>query len=238
MNDFATRPAPSVAVRRIGQEQRSLVVVDGLLAEPEAMVDYAATEVRFAPLRAAANFYPGLRAAAPQPYVAALFGALRETLREVFRAPVDGSLRLTCALSLTTLSPERLNLAQRLPHVDTVEPGQLAILHYLGDPRHGGTGFFRHRSTGFETLDRERAPAYFAALEREVAEHPPEPDYVRGSTPLFEQTEAVEARFNRVVVYESQLLHSGLIDPASGLTDDPRTGRLTANAFLSWDAAA
>lgn len=34
------------------------------------------------------------------------------------------------------------------------------------------------------------------------------------------------------LIYRSRMLHAGSVDPACGLPDDPRTGRLTANAFF------
>jgi hypothetical protein len=236
--DYATDPEAAVEVLSIGAEAHRVVVVDGLLRDPGALVDFAAEQAQFSPLREAGNFYPGVRAPAPQAYAATLYAALAPVLRQVFGVDTEGRFKASCALSLATLEPERLNLAQRLPHLDTTDPRQFAVLHYLCDPRHGGTAFYRHRSTGFEAIDEARAPAYFAALNAEIeAQGPPSPGYVTGSTPLFEQTARVEARFNRVVIYRSQMLHSGLIDPVSGLAADPRVGRLTANAFFTFEHA-
>jgi len=234
--EFAPGEAPQVEVLRVGREDQPVAVIDGLLNDPAALVDHACGQARFAPLREAGNFYPGLRAPAPRTYVQALITALRPILGEVFGAPAGTRARVTCALSLATLAPEALNLAQRLPHIDTHEPRQLAILQYLCDPAHGGTAFYRHRSTGFETVGPDRAEAYLATLRGELdRDGPPAAAYVNGSTELFEQTACVEPAFGRVVVYRSHLLHSGMIHPRSGLSPDPRRGRLTANAFYIFE---
>ena len=42
----------------------------------------------------------------------------------------------------------------------------------------------------------------------------------------------VEAKADRVVIYQGSLLHSGIIPPDMPLSDDPRVGRLTANLFV------
>ena len=105
------------------------------------------------------------------------------------------------------------------------------MLHYLCEPMHGGTAFYRHRATGFETITRERLAAYMDSLQRELETNGPPPQYLTGSDSRFEQIEAVEARFNRVLLYRSQVLHSGSVN-AAALSDDPRHGRLTANAFF------
>jgi hypothetical protein len=236
LQDFAPGEGPQVEIRQIGHEAQPVAVIDGLLRDPAALVDYACTQARFAPLREAGNFYPGLRAPAPRTYVQTLITALRPILAEVFDVPPDARARVTCALSLATLPPERLTVAQRLPHIDTHEPRQLAILQYLCDPAHGGTAFYRHRQTGFETVGLDRSELYLTTLRGELdRDGPPAAAYVAASTELFEQTARIEPAFGRVVVYRSNLLHSGVIDPRSGLSPDPRQGRLTANTFFVFE---
>jgi hypothetical protein len=232
--DYGFAEKPVVEVRTIGEECEPLVVVDGAMRNPRALVDYAAEEARFAPLAEAENFYPGVRAPAPRGYPPKLLAQFRPVIDDVFEIPATARMRGTCALSIVTLEPEQLNLPQRLPHFDTVDPRQIAALHYLCDPRWGGTAFYRHRATGFETLSAERVEYYFTTLREEIAACPPTADYVRGDTDLFEETARVEARFDRLVIYRSRLLHSGVVDPSLGLSADPRRGRLTANAFFAF----
>jgi hypothetical protein len=224
-------PDPHVEVLRVGAEQHPVLLIDGLLTGAEGLVDFAADTAVFAPVRSAANFYPGVRAPAPGGYVRALIKALRPHLARVFGAPVDGQAHITSALSMATLPARAANLVQRLPHIDTTAPSQLAILHYLCGPEHGGTAFYRHRATGFEVIGPDRGPAYFAALRGEIAGEDGPGDYVVGSSDLFEQTAIVTPVFNRVIVYASNLLHAGML-PDRPLSLDPRLGRLTANTFF------
>ena len=56
--------------------------------------------------------------------------------------------------------------------------------------------------------------------------------YVTDGSPFFERIHASEGAFNQAVFYRGNLLHSGIIDNNADLPADPRTGRLTINAFF------
>jgi hypothetical protein len=226
-----TGPARDIVARRIGREGQPIVIVDGFHPAADALRD-AACGAPFGPAR---EGYPGLRAALPPDYLA----PLRDTIAGIF-AEVFGCRRsvrvLDMSFSMVTTPPERLTLEQRLPHVDSVEPNRLAMVHYLGTDDLGGTAFFRHRSTGFETLDAVRAPDYLAALSAELKEcGPPPPAYITDGAPLFDRIDCIEPRFNCAIFYRSALLHNGQIDAARPLSADPATGRLTATAFFEAD---
>ena len=138
-----------------------------------------------------------------------------------------------CYYSIVTTPPEALAPIQRLPHVDGLELDRIAILIYLSGLEAGGTAFYRQRSTGFETLDRERFPRFEAELRAGVAKHGlPEAAYISGSTPLYEQFASYEARPNRALIYRSRSLHCAEIAAKAVLPAEPATGRLTINSFL------
>lgn len=234
---FAPDGEPRVEVLYVGRERNPVLIIDELLAGAGRLVDFAAETAVLAPVKAALNFYPGVRAPAPPGYVQALITALRPYLAETFGVAPDGKAHVTCALSMATLPADQASLVQRLPHIDTTSPTQLAILHYLCGPPHGGTAFYRHRATGFETVDPGQAQAYLGALQHEMAEGPRRDEgYITASNALFEQTAVVAPAFNRIVVYASNLLHAGVLSdrPASA---DPRQGRLTANTFFRPETA-
>lgn len=218
---------PEIVARRVGEEGQPVVVVDGFHPDPDAL--------RAAGIAAswsdAERHYPGLRAELPADYLRAVRPAIALVLREVFglRGGVDV---LDASFSLVTKAPGELTLAQRLPHVDAVAPGRIALVHYLAPGEGAGTAFFRHRATGYETIDEARAPEFYETLRREVEASPPE-GYVHDDTPLFVRTGLIPARFNRAVIYRSAMLHSGAIADAAALSADPAEGRLTVTAFLA-----
>lgn len=232
-DDAFAAAAPSVELVHVGEERAPVLILDGLMRHPEALVDFAAHAVQFRPLMDAGNFYPGVRAPAHQAYVQSLFGVVAPLIGEAFGLqglPERG----TCAYSITTLPPEVLTPLQRAPHFDTSDAGQIAVLHYLFDTPHGGTSFYRHRSTGWESLTPERVGVYAARLREELAASPPQAGYADGDSELFERIHTVEPRFDRAIVYRGRMLHSGDIDPARDLDPSPITGRLTLNAFITW----
>jgi hypothetical protein len=234
--DFAFNPSFSAALHRVGLEQQPVLVLDGLLRDATTLIDYAEREVRFDPASGEHGGYPGLRAPAPLNYVNMLVRTVSPAIEKAFDL-VDVKLsRAQCNLCLVTLPPDRLAPLQRIPHIDTVDPLQFALLHYLCDPSHGGTAFYRHRGTGFETVTPERAPAYEAARRGELAGTGT--GYITGDTEHYEQTACFDARFDRLLIYRSRHLHSGQIRSPATLNDDPRTGRLTANVFLNYRSSA
>lgn len=219
--------AANVTVERIGQEGEPLAMLDDFAPDAHALRD-AAMAATFVP---GDHHYPGLRAALPEGYLRARMPAIAAAIGRAF-----GRCRrvevVDASFSIVTTPPAALSLRQRVPHVDAFGRERLAMVHYLSPDGGDGTAFFRHRATEFETVDAGRAPAFFAALEQEVAATPPPAAYVAGDTPLFECIHAAQARFNRALLYRSYLLHSGAIAPDARLSGDPATGRLTVTAFF------
>ena len=235
--DFGLNARLRVSLERIGQEREPVLVVEDVLRAPQNLIDYAAGEVSFAPAWGPEGGYPGVRAPAPLNYVETLVRSLSPVMEKAFGLADVALARAECNFSLVTQAPDALAPLQRIPHVDTTDPLQFALLHYLCPPGFGGTAFYRHRATGFEALTRERIPIYEAARARELAELGADPAYITGDTPHYAQTAAFDAGFNRLIVYRSRILHSGQIHTPAALAADPRRGRLTANIFLNYRQA-
>lgn len=219
---------PKLSGRLIGRERQPIVVIDHFHPDPEQLAELAA-KAQFEPGQ---RFYPGIRAPLPPDYFALVREPLVTALGEVFGQP--SAIDLTDAsFSIVTKTPSELSVEQRIPHVDSVEPGRIALVHYLARNSSDGTAFFRHRGTGLESIDEGRSAAYLAQLNRELSAVPPPAEYIADSSALFERIELVEARYNRAVLYRSGSLHSGAIRRGATLDPDPAHGRLTVTAFLS-----
>lgn len=219
---------PDIVARRIGLERQPIAIVDHFHPDPSSLRAFAAA----APFEPARRQYPGVRAALPDDYFHAVRPALSQVLAGVF-GHCAGIALLDASFSIVTTPSDALSVQQRLPHFDAVEAARIALVHYLGGEACGGTAFYRHRATGFETIDGARAPAYLDAVRAEAMSAQPPPAYIDGPTPFFEQISSVEARPNRAVIYRSALLHSGKIPATATLSADPLRGRLTVTAFLS-----
>lgn len=215
----------------IGTAREPVVVVDNFLSAPQLLIDYAATHGVFDAVSDA--FYPGTRAPAPAIYCFALRAFLAPLIGQAFglqESRITGELS---HFSLVTTAPERLQPVQRMPHFDNTNPKQLALLHYLCGPEHGGTSFYRHRRSGFEYIDEARLSEYERAVGADLRElGVPPAKYICGDDPRFHRTASFDAAFNRVLVYRSINLHSADIAATFRFDANPRSGRLTANTFL------
>ncbi|WP_442680780.1 DUF6445 family protein [Sphingomonas sp. ASY06-1R] len=226
---FSLAPRARATAEYVGNEREPVLRVDTMIANPEALVELAAGS-QFAPAYGPGGGYPGLRARAPRDYVETILRNLGGPIIEAFSLGAVTLARVDSAFSIATLPPERLVPPQRAPHVDTTNAWQFAILHYLCPADQGGTAFYRHRATGFETLTEERLAAYKRArMEESVGD-----GYIDDGDLWFERIGEVPASFNRLVVYRSHLFHSGQIPAPDRLSPDPRRGRLTLNLFVTF----
>ncbi len=221
-------PAARVQLRHYGEDLNPLIVIDDLLLNPDDLIEYAAAG-RFSTPEV--TYYPGLNAALPAVYLNTILPVLRPSLARAFDL---GQTPLTTRafFALSTKRAEDMVPLQKIPHYDLPDPRCLAMVHYLARDQAGGTGFFRHTPSGFESIDLARRESYMQQVERELeALGDRLTDYTGPDTPNYDLLEIVEPKFNRLVIYRSNVLHCALFDGAR-LTDDPRTGRLTANSFF------
>ncbi len=219
----------TVAVESIGAEAQPLVILDDFAADPGGLRNFAAA-ADFAP---ALNHFPGVRAELPDDYLAKQLPIITAAVAEAFgrTGPV---LVVDASFSIVSTPAAMLSIPQRLPHIDAFTADRIALVHYLSPAGGDGTAFFRHRSTGFETVDETRRDLFFRHLDIEMRHSGvPPSEYVLGDTPLFECVRSEPARYNRALLYPSWNLHSGAIAADNPLSADPGEGRLTVTAFLS-----
>jgi hypothetical protein len=230
IQDRAVKPE----LLRFGNSQSPVVVVDDFTGSAEEVAALADALAPFPPI--AGNYYPGVRRTITQADADA-YAYVFETCRQA--APfiggafdVEGFDLVEGSFSLVTLQPHELEPVQRTPHFDSPEQNLLALLHYLRVPAGSGTAFFRHRATGIERVTEANVDKFVHAARAEAAKLPRDSGYMHGSDQFYEQIGAVEAIPDRLTIYHSSLLHSGIIPPGMTFSADPRQGRLTANLFL------
>lgn len=219
---------PVIRVAWVGEEHEIIVAIDNFHPDPHALTAQAAN----AAYETGRNFYPGVQAAIGRDYFARVEAVIARALREAF-AYQKRFRALSGNFSLVTTPPAELALVQRIPHFDSVDPDQFALVHYLCAPEDGGTAFYRHRSTGFETVSAARADPYFEALKADFAAlGEPAAGYIAGDTPIFAETARFEPRFNRALLYRSRILHGALAPNDRTLPAEPAAGRLTIASFI------
>lgn len=213
---------------QISSTDQMLVSIDDFLETPDQAISAAFLQ-KFAKITPQ---YPGVRAPLNPSVCESWLAALGPMLSDWFGLPGQ-RWEMQAWYSLVTSPPHQLAPIQCLPHIDGTDPRQIAMMLYLHRTAHGGTAFFRHRSTGLAALTAETYPRYAAAVQAEHARTglPPRA-YPTDGAPHFERIAVAEGRFNRAVFYRGNVLHSGVIDGAAPLNADPREGRLTINAFF------
>ncbi|MFT6899008.1 MAG: hypothetical protein ACJA13_003439 [Paraglaciecola sp.] len=222
-------PHANISVVRIGHEQSPLIVIDDFVTAPELLLEYAQTGEGFH--NAQSDFYPGVQKKLPALYATIVHNWVIKYLAETAQLPLISHASISfCALSVANQDPDSLLPIQRIPHFDTCNSQQWAMVHYLCDESFGGTGFFRHISSGFECIIPQRQKRYQRLLEDEASTKGlPQPGYLQGNSELFKMIYTVPLKYNRALLYPSNLLHSGLIQQWQSKC--PWAGRLTANSF-------
>ena len=213
----------------IGAEAQPLVVLDDFAPDPDELRRFARTS-DFTP---ALNHFPGVRAALPDTYLATQLPVIAAAAQQAFGRAGPVTV-VDASFSIVSTPSEALSVPQRLPHIDAFTGDRIALVHYLSPECSDGTAFFRHRATGFETVDEARRDLFFRHLDIEMRHGGvPPAAYVFGDTPLFECIRTEPARYNRALLYRSWNLHSGSISPGNILSATPAEGRLTVTGFFS-----
>ena len=224
----------SISVHKIKHEDPEIVVyvIDDFLENPEELIDYARKKAYFGAVGDDRTAYPGIRDRLPSVYeqvlgeaVSLVFGARKSTINR-------------CMLSLTTLNPDQLSTAQKMPHVDALGDDQFASVHYLCDSSHGGTAIYRYRPKNIVRL-RDENHSVILDMMKQVGGSPEEHSgYLTGDTSLFKRELLVEAKLNRLILYPSNLLHCAVLSSPRSLINDVSEGRLSVASFFRLEGAS
>lgn len=231
---FPLLPSFDPQVHRVGKESTPVIVVDRVMQRPVELVRYACHDVAFDMLDDGTGKYPGVRAPAPLNYVAALVRALDPILRSTYKLAEATLVNAECTFSIVSTPRSRLHPLQCVPHIDTTYPLQFAILHFLCEQPFGGTAFFRQNLTGLEVVLHDCEADYLQGQRVALANPERRQDFVGDRDPDYTQMAEFGATFDRLLIYPSSLIHSGVIKADTPLTADPHLGRLTSNIFVTY----
>ena len=231
---FRIRMPLNIEIATIGDDKA--LIIDNFLEDPDAMLESAAAS-QFSEYPGYANRkgYPGIRAQAPSDYSYNITTLLEPLIKAQFAVPEQLDIRKSiCAFSLTTMPPDQLSPLQRTPHFDASTPHHMAVLLYLCDERHGGTGFYRHNATGLQQITEATREHYLDTYYEEINALRPAQRYFDDSNEHFTFLGMIPAKYNRLVIYHGSLLHTACVNPTLSVDANPRTGRLTVNTFYDF----
>lgn len=216
-----------VGVYEVGRSKSKVIVIDDFLPNAQDAVDAAAAVPAFPP--ETRTGYPGRRhQIGPADKASSCVMDILKGAGPLIQSQygVDNFRVFEASFSLVTTPPAEMSQRQRIPHYDWDDPNYLAIMLHLHRVPDTGTAFYRHVASGLEQVSGGVASRLGRLVQAEIAECQPGPDA------HYEKLFQVEGRFNRLVIYQGCLLHSGYFPPEFNYSSDPRAGRLTANVFI------
>lgn len=237
---FEINPKLQQKAYRLGHEQTPLFVVD------DVMLDYSDAQKEACSIAYSSDknkigaYYPGVRAPVGEAYGMAVLRYSLDVFYHFFQVPKALSLfPKNGSYSLITQQPQNMDLLQCIPHFDNNDTYNFAMIHYLNDGDFGGTGFYRHKPTGYENITQGRRQHYLQSAQAFI-DHAGQPkqQYFTESNEHFELIHKVDYKPNRLLIYPATILHSAYIDnPKHDVNNDPKTGRLSANFFIEFKQA-
>ncbi|MDO6444161.1 DUF6445 family protein [Colwellia sp. 1_MG-2023] len=234
---FSLNPNLTQQAFLIGNERTPVFVVDNFMRDYSDAIDEASKLSYASDKESVGAYYPGIRAPVGTEYGMSLLRHTQAIFYKIFQVPNQLTMfPQNGSYSLITKAENDMDSLQCIPHFDNNNTFSFAMLHYLNEGDFGGTGFYRHKPTGFENITAGRVSDYLKAAQNYIDTHgQPEKRYFTESTEHYELLHNVAYKPNRLVIYPSTILHSAFIDnPQRDVCNDPKTGRLSANFFIEF----
>ncbi|MFC4701568.1 DUF6445 family protein [Glaciecola siphonariae] len=236
---FELNPKMQVMIENIGHENTSVIIVDDFFINYDLAIQEAGQAAYSARREDVGAFYPGVRAPLRKDYGLPILQFAAKTLHQRLRLSRNMQVvPMNANYSLLTKQPQDMELAQCVPHFDTSEPNCFAVLHYMNPGVFGGTGFYRHRPSGYENITSHRESSYFASMQQVFdSKGAPKRQYFTDSDHHYELIHKVDYKPNRFVAYPTSILHSAYIDqPERDICEDPVKGRLSSNFLFKFQS--
>ena len=120
-----------------------------------------------------------------------------------------------------------------MPHVDSCKSSEYAFVHYLSGQELGGTSIYRYIPKNIVELNEQDEVILDDMLNEVSSKSNEHNGYITESTSLFEQVLKVEAKFNRLVIYQGNLLHGDNLTSKESYSGDTANGRFSITSFAS-----
>ncbi|MFD2165995.1 DUF6445 family protein [Thalassotalea euphylliae] len=224
-------PQARFSLEKVGKERIPILIMDDLFLSPQPLLSYAKKYQEH--FLSATDYYPGRKLTVDRTIFGDVLGKLTPILKH--KLELDDDLKAEHAeLAVTTTLPEKLKPIQMLPHFDSIGGKTFAFVYYCVDNSFGGTRFYRHLGTEFESMTSKRLPYYAPVIKQQAmtAKLHLSPQYNHQDNALFEVTSEVPFQQNRAIMYPSNCFHSGVISKLVAWQNDPLACRLTFNLLF------
>lgn len=234
MKNLTLNPNMNIKKLMVPGTKLYVYIIDDFLLDMTSVMNFAHNIAYFHPMFADNSYYPGVRDNMPQPYLRLLQAFFEGNILPDITNKSDYAVVVhKCLLSLIACKPANLLIDQKIPHIDSCDERDYAFVHYLSDKDLGGTSIYKYTPEDiieFKQSDKPLLTAMVNNAKQKNAEHK---GYIVDTTSLFEQVLKIEAKFNRLVIYQGNLLHSANITSTNSYCKDTKVGRLSIASFAS-----
>ena len=234
MKNLTLNPELTIQEVSIPYTNLNAYIIDDFLLSADSVLHFAKNIAYFNPMHADNSYYPGVRDNMPEPYIRLLHDFFQQSIipklvgREQSTAIIHKSL-----ISLVTCLPSQLLTEQKMPHVDSCKSSEYAFVHYLSGQELGGTSIYRYIPKNIVELNEQDEVILDDMLNEVSSKSNEHNGYITDSTSLFEQVLKVEAKFNRLVIYQGNLLHGANLTSKESYSGDTANGRFSITSFAS-----
>ena len=234
MKNLTLNPKLTMQEVSIPYTNLNAYIIDDFLLNADSVLHFAKNIAYFNPMHADNSYYPGVRDNMPEPYIRLLHDFFQQSIipklvgREQSTAIIHKSL-----ISLVTCLPSQLLTEQKMPHVDSCKSSEYAFVHYLSGQELGGTSIYRYIPKNIVELNEQDEVILDDMLNEVSSKSNEHNGYITDSTSLFEQVLKVEAKFNRLVIYQGNLLHGANLISKESYSGDTAKGRFSITSFAS-----
>jgi len=167
-----------------GCEDQAVFIVDDFHPQPNKLVEFACDRDQFSAV--AEDFYPGIKRSQESPQYFSCLKQLEKGLVAAFDLSDSNMTLDTSCYAISNTQESELLPIQCVPHFDTTDSHQIAVVHYLCDEACGGTSFYRHRATDYEEISADRLHNYQKIMGRQATTHGlPPAEYICDSTHIL-----------------------------------------------------
>lgn len=208
-------PSDELSVHIETFEGEKIAIVDNFYKHPERVRELALTIPRTYNPRILHGL-PGARVESPyyMSHLAYLYGEIIKNVWPDRADEIEDTFVQNCMDHASFLvNIQNSNLPPRVPHIDTIGRGRFASGIYLNTPSEcvGGTAFYKYK--GEKTVDLSNLDVTLKDYTHYVQESDGE---------YWEKIHLAEMKFNRMIIYPMNLLHTPYIPPNTFTDETPR----------------
>ncbi|PKI14136.1 DUF6445 family protein [Colwellia sp. 12G3] len=234
MKNLTLNPKLTIQEVLIPNTNLHAYIIDDFLLNTDSVMNFAKNIAYYNPMHADNSYYPGVRDNMPEPYIRLLQAFFQDSIiPKLVECEGCSTIVHKSLISLVTCPPSQLLTEQKMPHVDSCKNSEYAFVHYLSGEELGGTSIYRYIPKDIIQLKEQDENILDDMLNEVISKSAEHNGYITNSTSLFEQVLKIDAKLNRLVIYQGNLLHGANLTSKESYSGDTNNGRFSITSFAS-----